>query len=174
MSREDLRGRVRTVTIDQTRLMMKIHCRAATIDGKAVDFTFALGFEDDRLPLAQPGSRVTYSTRQALGVWGLALVKGAEDRPIPVDKVTTTVTGGTYGDALLKEDNGAPPAPLLERVIRDAEAMGITVRVGNEDERESRWWVEVEIPGRGKVKHYKVPDETWDELLTTAGLTGTL
>lgn len=175
---EDLRGRVRTVRYEQASKLATVYCRAATLNGNAVDFQFTLGAQDPRLDALQPGSRVFYSTHGAVGVWGSVTLPPwvpNADQPIPVDGLSTArapAQGGrrpSYGDALAFEP--APSVEDRERVATEAARMGFEVTFGVEGDRP---YVEVHVPGRGKMKHYKDIAATWDEVLADAGLGGTI
>lgn len=175
---EDLKGRVRrrSMNLAKDPNLMRYQCRAATIDGRAVDFEFTLMKTDDRASALQPGNRVTLSAASS-GAWGAVIVPGFTQR-IPVDtwawaKAEDPGEGrrASYRDALGLGDDILPPPEMKERAQREAEHMGYQLVFGVEADRS---FIEITVPGRGKMKHYKAPGVAWDELMTTAGLGGTL
>lgn len=165
---EDLRARVREVSRIITLNLLQYHCRAATLDGKAIDFSFALDTRDERNAALQPGSRVIYTRDHGNG---LVTVPGFGAR-LPADEVVTTTPQGpnpSYREALFFEPT--PPVAVVSRVKREARRMGFEVVFGVEN---GKPFVEVSVPGRGNTKHYQDPGITWDEVLTDAGLGGTI
>lgn len=172
---ENLRGRVQQIHRQRLERLVTYWCRAPTLDGRAVDFQFTLDLDDERTRYLQRGSRVFYDT-QAVGVWGRVRLPGPDTRPIPVDGVTTTRVPAaeegrpaSYREAAMFE--AAPELALQQRVQREAERMGFEVTFGVD---QATPYVEVTVPGRGTMKHYKDIAATWEEVLDGAGLGGTI
>jgi hypothetical protein len=170
----ELRGRVREIVRNRELRLVVYSCRAPTLSGVAVDFEFTLGMGDERTRILQRGSRVFYSTHNVSGAWGFVTLLD-DGRRIPVDKSRSTkveATGGgpaSYREAAMFE--AAPELALKQRVQRDAARMGFDVSFGIE---EGQAYVEVAVPGRGTIKHYKDIAATWEEVLDGAGLGGTI
>jgi len=181
---EDLRGRVSFVVRDLDQSLLRYTCRAATLNGVAVDFMFALGFDDPRIEALRPGNRVLYSTQGTKGVWGAVRVPGF-DQWIPCDGITTQKVPGrgdappSFRESLLFAE--CPEPAIVARVEREAARMGYGVEFGvgaraAEDLSTTQRtpYVEIQVPGRGNVRHWKDADVTWEETLIAAGLGGTL
>lgn len=166
---EELRGRVTERHIDAQTLLVTVRCHAATLNGKRVEFAFTLPPEDARHVALQIGNRVFYSTHGALGVWGSVSVPGWESQRIVVDSVQT-MRKDDARQAMFGPDS-RPPIALERRVRQDAARMGFEVEFVVEAEQS---YVEIQVPGRGKVKHYKDNDDSWEEVLMAAGLGGTI
>lgn len=171
---EDLKGRVRDVNYDRVKALYHYRCRAPTLDGRAVDFEFTLNSEDERAEALMPGSRVTYSS-PAAGVHGTARVPGFDDKPVVLDRVRTTrVPSTSDGPASFREGllfEAVPSLALMKRMDGEARRMGYEIAWGN---HLGTPFVEVTVPGRGKMRHHKDIAETWEEVLDRAGLGGTL
>lgn len=170
---EDLKGRVRDVNFDRVKGLYHYRCRAPTLDGRAVDFEFTLDHEDERAEALMPGSRVTYSS-PAAGVQGTARVPGF-DKAVVVDRVRATrVPSTSDGPASFREGllfEAVPELAVMERIDREARRMGYEIAWGN---HQGTPFVEITVPGRGKMRHLKDIAETWEEVLDRAGLGGTI